>query len=78
MPVTTYLVQPGFFDVFFPTDFDELRNQYMRVMSKDDVEISQHAAFLKQWADLDRTKLQDGSNPMVDDYYENAKFLYAV
>lgn len=33
MPCTTYLVQPGFFDIFFPTDFDTMRELYMLVMS---------------------------------------------
>ncbi|PRQ73485.1 S-adenosyl-L-methionine-dependent methyltransferase [Rhodotorula toruloides] len=28
VPCTTYLVQPGFFDIFFPTDFDTLREMY--------------------------------------------------
>ncbi|KDE07443.1 hypothetical protein MVLG_02309 [Microbotryum lychnidis-dioicae p1A1 Lamole] len=30
---TTYLVQPGFFDIFFPTDFHLLRDLYSLVMS---------------------------------------------
>lgn len=33
VPCTTYLVQPGFFDIFFPTDFDTLREMYSLVMS---------------------------------------------
>ncbi|BGP25613.1 S-adenosyl-L-methionine-dependent methyltransferase [Rhodotorula toruloides] len=33
VPCTTYLVQPGFFDIFFPTDFDTLRELYGLVMS---------------------------------------------
>ena len=30
---TTYLVQPGFFDIFFPTDFHLLRDLYALLMS---------------------------------------------
>ncbi|GAA5902507.1 hypothetical protein JCM5296_006436 [Sporobolomyces johnsonii] len=33
VPCTTYLVQPGFFDIFFPTDFAALRDLYHLVMS---------------------------------------------
>lgn len=32
IPVTTYLVAPGYFDIFFPTDFELLRDVYERVM----------------------------------------------
>jgi hypothetical protein len=32
VPVTTYLVSPGYFDIFFPTDFELLREVYERVM----------------------------------------------
>ncbi|KAK4055851.1 hypothetical protein OIO90_003106 [Microbotryomycetes sp. JL221] len=31
---TTYLVQPGFFDIFFPTDFHLLRDLYSLVMAR--------------------------------------------
>ncbi|GAA5949057.1 hypothetical protein JCM3765_003997 [Sporobolomyces pararoseus] len=34
VPCTTYLVQPGFFDIFFPTDFEALREMYTLVMSR--------------------------------------------
>lgn len=33
IPVTTYCVLQGFFDIFFPTNFDLLRAVYKRVMS---------------------------------------------
>lgn len=32
IPVTTYLVLQGFFDIFFPTDFIVLRDVYLRLM----------------------------------------------
>lgn len=32
IPVTTYLVLQGFFDIFFPTDFPVLRDMYLRIM----------------------------------------------
>jgi hypothetical protein len=33
VPCSTYLVQPGYFDIFFPTDFELLRDMYRFVMS---------------------------------------------
>ncbi|KAG8958642.1 hypothetical protein FRC03_008942 [Tulasnella sp. 419] len=33
IPVETYMVQPGYFDIFFPTSFEELRDMYELVMS---------------------------------------------
>lgn len=32
IPVSTYLVLQGFFDIFFPTDFPVLRDMYLRIM----------------------------------------------
>ncbi|TNY21505.1 S-adenosyl-L-methionine-dependent methyltransferase [Rhodotorula diobovata] len=34
VPCTTYLVQPGFFDIFFPTDFETMRELYSLVMAQ--------------------------------------------
>ncbi|KAI9139165.1 S-adenosyl-L-methionine-dependent methyltransferase [Paraphysoderma sedebokerense] len=34
IPVSTYLVQPGFFDIFFPTNFELLQEIYKIVMSE--------------------------------------------
>ena len=36
MACTTYLVQPGFFDIFFPTDFHLMRDMYKLVMTDKD------------------------------------------
>lgn len=33
-----------------------------------------HADFLDEWAEIDMTRTQDGTNPMVDSY-QNAKFI---
>lgn len=34
VPVETFMVQPGYFDIFFPTSFELLRDMYELVMSK--------------------------------------------
>jgi hypothetical protein len=36
VPCTTLLVAPGFFDIFFPTDFDRLRDMYEHVLAYPD------------------------------------------
>ncbi len=36
IPVTTYRVLQGFFDIFFPTNFDDLRHAYLQVVAQSD------------------------------------------
>ncbi|GAA5992811.1 hypothetical protein JCM10908_001350 [Rhodotorula pacifica] len=116
VPCTTYLVQPGFFDIFFPTDFHAMAELYSLVMASESsnstpsaslggddnlgyfsrstalargrtgtdstaadvrrraLEVIDHAEFLEEWAEIDMTRTQDGTNPMVDSY-QNAKFI---
>ncbi|GAA5871839.1 hypothetical protein JCM16303_000894 [Sporobolomyces ruberrimus] len=146
VPCTTYLVQPGFFDIFFPTDFEALREMYTLVMSQPrklsssttsdsrtttnpdtltpspspnappsrlsadffsphshpsplpstlspssseknkkgvvlpglghskGLQVVDHADFLERWGETDRTRVRDGSNPMIESYL-NAKFF---
>lgn len=47
IPVTTYCVLQGFFDIFFPTDFELLRDMYLRFMELPDGEprVSANAAY---------------------------------
>ncbi|KAF9490146.1 DUF185-domain-containing protein [Pleurotus eryngii] len=131
VPCTTLLVQSGYFDIFFPTDFDMLRNMYEYILSQplssqtdslfpdhhtpltasssssalgasffsshhpsdrrapmDGVasasglpvgerksSVFTHSEFLETYGELDRTRLQNGENPMVD-FYKNVKFLF--
>lgn len=84
IPVDTFLVQPGHFDIFFPTNFELLAQLYTRVtQSKSstssrvnrDVRILSHRDFIQSNAiEVNQTKLLDGSNPMLD-YYNNASFI---
>ncbi|WFD38422.1 uncharacterized protein MJAP1_001375 [Malassezia japonica] len=134
IPVTTYLVLQGFFDIFFPTDFQALRDVYLRVMGSPPVSVAEeeghaeppttyftptysgeaaaeksvpryedytlspaglfstgiipppllsssheariltHSEFLSRYAELPRTQLRDGSNPLVT-WYANACWL---
>ena len=85
VPVSTPLVLQGFFDIFFPTDFEALRNVYHRIMLGDpnryftpshkaNVRLYSHAEFLERYAELDAARLQDGSVPMLS-WYANASWF---
>lgn len=80
---TTYLVQPGFFDIFFPTDFHQLRDLYSLIMSpslggvEDPVRkltVSEHSEFLAKYGEVESVTLKDGSNPLLE-FYQNAQFI---
>ncbi|KAF8920847.1 DUF185-domain-containing protein [Mucidula mucida] len=132
IPTTTLLVRPGSFDIFFPTNFEQLRDMYECTVSSpphssadeflperstpltshslslklgadyfsshrsvtnrrsplDGVtsasglpvgehrsSVFTHAQFLQTYADLSRTRLRNGENPMLG-FYENVKFLF--
>ncbi|KAJ7066234.1 S-adenosyl-L-methionine-dependent methyltransferase [Mycena amicta] len=124
VPVTTLLVAPGFFDIFFPTNFERLRDMYEHILAEPvDVAVDAdadatskpsslgadffssyhpsnrrrpiegvasasglpvgerkssvftHAQFLNTYGDVDKTRLRNGENPMVE-FYQNVKFLF--
>ncbi|KAK0557320.1 hypothetical protein OC846_000539 [Tilletia horrida] len=126
LPVTTYTVLQGFFDIFFPTDFKLMQDMYGLVMDRSNEPLRQHsqggrrsleaaglsgqadassrpnldgffssasphqsflqrrqprrprlyshAEFLQRYADVEQTRLRDGTNPMVS-WYANASFF---
>ncbi|KAJ1807286.1 hypothetical protein LPJ56_006266 [Coemansia sp. RSA 2599] len=84
VPCETYLVQPGWFDIFFPTNFELLKRIYdsvcrSQISSGDDTHMSESRVctqreFAKQNAELEHTRTRTGENPMLD-FYENNKFL---
>ncbi|KAL1941255.1 hypothetical protein VTO73DRAFT_7467 [Trametes versicolor] len=135
VPCTTLLVKQGYFDIFFPTHFENLRDMYEHILAQplpptpepsedrsDDARVTplgmtasalaagnsffssyhpknrrppvdgiasssglpvgerksavySHAEFMKTYADLGRTRLRSGENPLLDTY-ENVKFLF--
>ncbi|KAG6813855.1 hypothetical protein H0H92_006262 [Tricholoma furcatifolium] len=125
VPCSTLHVRQGYFDIFFPTNFECLRDMYeclitprhpsaMRStplmtastsMSLDEDYFSSHrsddrrspldgitsasglpvgerkssvfthAEFMETYADLSKTRLRNGENPMLD-FYKNVKFLF--
>jgi hypothetical protein len=77
VPCTTYLVQQGYFDIFFPTDFSLLQDLYAVLNPGKAMATSSQRAFLERWAETDRTRLQNGENPLLE-HYANAAFAWTV
>ncbi|KAG0083588.1 hypothetical protein BGZ92_010637 [Podila epicladia] len=79
VPVSTYMVMPGMFDIFFPTNFELLKDMYQQVcrpslgMEKS-VKVQTQKDFLERYGDLEKTRTQSGENPMLM-YYENNKMF---
>ncbi|KAF1315951.1 putative s-adenosyl-l-methionine-dependent methyltransferase mida, partial [Globisporangium splendens] len=72
----TYLVEGGVADIFFATDFAKLKKAYCTTLTRkpDEVSVVKSGAFLKEFADLNRTKTITGYNPLLEDY-SNTSFL---
>ena len=76
--MTTYLVSQGYFDIFFPTDFDLLRDLYAATMGDGrTLAVSSHRDFVERWAELEHATLRDGTVPMLE-MYTNAAFALSV
>lgn len=59
------LVKPGLFDIFFPTNFDLLKAMIERFWPNHIVRVSKQTRFLKEYADIGRTSLKNGFNPLL-------------
>ena len=76
MQVSTPYVQQGYFDIFFPTDFQVLEDMYRAVTGKL-TRVSTHDNFLQGWADLEGTTTRNGENPLLS-WYRNASIMVTV
>ncbi|KAI8888785.1 DUF185-domain-containing protein [Backusella circina FSU 941] len=79
VPCSTYMVQPGWFDIFFPTNFELLRDMYLLVCrgskaGDKSVKVLSHREFCERYGDVERTTTRSGENPMLM-YYENMKMI---
>lgn len=72
--VRTPFVHQGYFDIFFPTDFELLEDIYRAVTGKL-THVSSHGEFLGRWADIESTRLKSGENLLLGTgmggWYEN-------
>lgn len=77
IPCSTYLVQPGWFDIFFPTNFELMRDVYNTVcggVGGQNGQVVTQRQFLERHGDLLATRTKSGENPMLS-FYQNFKFL---
>jgi hypothetical protein len=74
--VTTPYVHQGYFDIFFPTDFNVMEDIYRAITGKL-TRVSSHEAFLKSWAYVEDTETRNGENPMLS-WYRNASVMTTV
>lgn len=76
--VSTPFVHQGYFDIFFPTDFELMEDMYRAVTGKLTRVVS-HGEFLGSWADLDSTRLRSGENLLLGDsmggWYSNVAVM---
>ncbi|KAL8947815.1 MAG: hypothetical protein Q9222_005942 [Ikaeria aurantiellina] len=76
VPVTTPLVQQGYFDILFPVDFAVMEDVYRAITGKL-TSVMSHKEFLEQWAYLEETRTISGENPMLS-WYKNASTMVGV
>ncbi len=74
---STYLLERGLFDIFFPTNFATLAALYGRLFPAAPAAVLlKHAAFVRAHGQVEGTRTRSGYNPMVEDF-ENVSFLIA-
>ena len=73
VPVTTPLVQQGYFDILFPTNFTMMEDIYGAITGRQTKMYSQED-FLRQWAYVEDTRTQNGENPLLS-WYKNASVM---
>lgn len=76
---STYLLQRGLFDIFFPVNFHLISKLYSRTMKNtvsnaQRVSVMKHKEFCQKYAQIENTKTRSGYNPMLDDF-KNVSFL---
>lgn len=74
--VTTPFVHQGYFDIFFPTDFNLMEDMYRAITGKL-TRVSTHHDFLLNWAYVEDTQTKNGENPMLS-WYKNAAVMTTV
>ena len=60
----TKQVQQGYFDIFFPTDFEVMEGLYRAITGKL-TKVFTHEDFMKRWAYVEHTTTQNGDNPLL-------------
>ncbi|KAE8148429.1 S-adenosyl-L-methionine-dependent methyltransferase [Aspergillus avenaceus] len=76
VPVSTPFVHQGYFDIFFPTDFNVIEDLYRAVTGKL-TQVMSHEDFVRRWAYIEDTETRNGENPLLT-WYKNASMLMTV
>ncbi|KAF2836597.1 DUF185-domain-containing protein [Patellaria atrata CBS 101060] len=76
VPVRTPLVQQGYFDILFPTNFTIMEDIYRAVTGKL-TRVLTHEDFLTRWAYVEDTQTRNGENPLLT-WYKNASVMTTV
>ncbi|KAI7248305.1 hypothetical protein KC352_g13466, partial [Hortaea werneckii] len=74
--VRTPLVQQGYFDILFPTDFGVMEDIY-RALTGRLTKVMTHGDFFERWAYTEDTTMKSGENALVG-WYKNASVLVTV
>ncbi|KAI1905546.1 hypothetical protein LOZ53_006818 [Ophidiomyces ophidiicola] len=74
--VSTPFVHQGYFDIFFPTDFNVMEDVY-RVITGKLTRLSTHADFMKRWAFVEDTQTRSGENLLIS-WYRNTSVMVTV
>ena len=73
VPVSTPLVQQGYFDILFPTNFSLMEEIYRSITGRL-TRLTSHRDFMQQWAYIEDTRTRNGENPLLG-WYENASVM---
>ncbi|KAK5105728.1 hypothetical protein LTR62_002330 [Meristemomyces frigidus] len=74
--VRTPLVQQGYFDILFPTDFNVMEDIYRAITGRL-TRVMTHEDFFQRWADVEGTEMLSGENAMLG-WYKNASVMVTV
>ncbi|WPH02530.1 Hypothetical protein R9X50_00539500 [Acrodontium crateriforme] len=74
--VRTPLVQQGYFDILFPTDFGVMEDLYRAITGRL-TRVMTHEDFFQRWAYVEDTEMRSGENAMLG-FYKNASVMVTV
>ena len=78
IPCSTYMVSKGWFDIFFPTQFELMQEMYALITAsskqKRHTVVQTHREFLEKYGNVQATCTKSGENPMLENY-QNMKFF---
>jgi len=71
---STYLVEPGSCDIFFPTDFKLMQHMLARVCNQD-AKVMKSKEFFEAYAKVSATRTASGYNPLLNDFKNTSILL---